>query len=150
MATVAAAIQKLREHPGRHRRRHRHRHHRRFGPRAFKGLPTALKTKLGYLDALGAYGDDDDERTVLPELADDDELRDFYEGLGADDDQPRKTIFGHAKPTRQGATGIEAVDRVIFDVQDAVDDLKMYANITTVAAVFSTLGVAYLVYKAAK
>lgn len=136
MAVLTAKFRGIPPHL-RHRRRRHHRRHPGMHPRM--KLPIAMRTKLGYLDALGA---DDDEPTTLPELAD-------YDGLGAPEDEP-KTTFGHAKPTRQGATGIEAIDRLIFDVQDAVDDLKMYANITTVASVFSTLGVAYLVYKAAR
>jgi hypothetical protein len=60
------------------------------------------------------------------------------------DVQPGKTSFGR---TRTGVTGIPAVDNAIFEVQDAISDLKMAQTIQTTAAVFSLLGIGWLILR---
>lgn len=70
---------------------------------------------------------------------------DFLQGLG--DDAPagkgKKSGFG----TRPGITGIAQVDAAIYQVEDGLDDLQSALTLQSAAAVFSLLGIGYLILR---
>lgn len=63
-----------------------------------------------------------------------------FQGLG-DIASPSK------KPKREGLTGIESVDRFLWDVQDSVSDLKTAMTITTACSVAAALGTVLLLIR---